>query len=120
VTVSDGTIRAQLPAGSTGTAVVAAPRIAGWRCATGDASAVPAGEYHGLIAVPLDGTSTGVTCTFHPPGLRLGMTVGGGALASLILLGGFKAIRRRRAAALRMGGTPAGSAAKSRGVPISG
>lgn len=95
VTVSGGTIRAELPAGSTGTAVVAAPRIAGWRCAAGDAPAVPAGEYLGLIAVPLDGTSTSVTCSFHPPGLRLGTVVGGASLLALILLCTLTAVRRR-------------------------
>lgn len=98
VTVSDGTVRAQLPVGSTGTAVVAAPRIAGWRCATGDASAVPAGQYLGLIAVPLDGSSTSLTCTFHPPGLRLGGAVGAASLLSLVLLCVITAVRRRRAA----------------------
>ncbi|GAA3982896.1 YfhO family protein [Streptomyces plumbiresistens] len=87
VTVSGGTIRAELPAGSTGTAVVAAPRTAGWRCAAGDASPVPAGEYYGLIAVPLPGTATHVTCTFRPPGLRLGAVVGGVSLLALVLLG---------------------------------
>jgi hypothetical protein len=96
VTVSDGTLRAELPAGSRGTAVVAAPRIAGWRCATGDAPARPAGSYHGLIAVPLDGNSTTLTCTFHPPGLRLGTTVGGVSLLALALLGVLTAVRRRR------------------------
>jgi hypothetical protein len=101
VTVSDGTIRAALPAGSAGTAVVAAPRISGWRCAAGDAPAVPAGAYYGLIAVPLDGSSTSLTCTFHPPGLRLGATVGLASLLALILLGALTAVRRRRATAPR-------------------
>ncbi|MFF3463303.1 YfhO family protein [Streptomyces sp. NPDC001984] len=97
VTVSDGTLHAELPAGSRGTAVVAAPRIAGWRCATGDAPAVPAADRHGLIAVPLDGSSTSLTCTFHPPGLRLGGAVGAASLLALILLGTLTAVRRRRA-----------------------
>ncbi|MFI7502171.1 YfhO family protein [Streptomyces sp. NPDC049687] len=96
VTVDDGTIHAELPAGSTGTAVVAAPRIAGWRCAAGDADAVPAEAYHGLIAVPLDGSATSVTCTFHPPGLRLGTAVGGVSLTAVVLLGALAAVRRRR------------------------
>ena len=96
VTVSDATVRAELPAGSRGIAVVAAPRIAGWRCAAGDGAAVPAKEYHGLIAVPLDGSSTSVTCTFHPPGLRLGTAVGAASLLTLILLGAVTAVRRRR------------------------
>ncbi|MFC9847633.1 YfhO family protein [Streptomyces sp. NPDC060223] len=95
VTVSDGTVRAQLPAGSTGTAVLAAPRIAGWRCALGDGPAVPAQEYYGLIAVPLDGSATSVTCTFHPPGLRLGTAVGATSLLAVILLGTLTTLRRR-------------------------
>ncbi|MFF4057903.1 YfhO family protein [Streptomyces sp. NPDC001668] len=96
VSGSGGTIRAELPAGSKGVAVVAAPRIAGWRCASGDAAAVPAKEYHGLIAVPLDGTSTSVTCGFRPPGLRLGTGVGGGALLALVGFGVAGVVRRRR------------------------
>lgn len=98
VTVSDGTVRAELPAGSKGTAVLAAPRIAGWRCAADGAQAEPAETYYGLIAVPLDGSATSVTCTFHPPGLRLGAAVGGVSLLTLVLLGTVTAVRRRRAA----------------------
>lgn len=96
VTVGDGTLHARLPAGSTGTAVVAAPRIAGWRCSTGGAES-PAGEFHGLIAVPLGASATSLTCTFHPPGLRLGTAVGGASLLTLILLGTVSAVRRRSA-----------------------
>ncbi|MFI9244373.1 YfhO family protein [Streptomyces sp. NPDC053086] len=99
VTVSDGTVRARLPAGSKGIAVLAAPRIAGWRCATGDGPARPAGDYHGLIAVPLDTASTSLTCTFHPPGLRLGAAIGAGSLLTLVLLTVLTAVRRRRAQA---------------------
>ncbi|MFF4274016.1 YfhO family protein [Streptomyces sp. NPDC001536] len=98
VSVSGATLRAELPAGSKGIAVVAAPRIAGWRCATGDATAVPAQAYHGLIAVPLDASSTTLTCTFHPPGLRLGVAVGGVSLLTLLVLGAATALRRRRLA----------------------
>lgn len=107
VTVSDGTVRAQLPAGSTGTAVLAAPRIAGWRCAADGSEAKPAETYYGLVAVPLDGSATSVTCTFHPPGLRLGAAVGGASLLTLVLLGTLTAVRRRRSAhhpALRTAG----------------
>ncbi|KIE28347.1 membrane protein [Streptomyces sp. MUSC 125] len=99
VTVSDGTVRARLPAGSRGIAVVAAPRIAGWRCATDNGRARPAGDYHGLIAVPLTGTPTSLTCTFHPPGLRLGGIVGVASSGALVLLAVFAALRRRRAPA---------------------
>ncbi|WP_217144906.1 YfhO family protein [Streptomyces sp. AC627_RSS907] len=96
VTVSDGTVRAQLPAGSKGTAVLAVPRIAGWRCAAGGAPAEPAQTHYGLVAVPLDGSATSVTCTFHPPGLRLGAAVGGVSLLTLVLLGIVTAVRGRR------------------------
>ncbi|MFF5473542.1 YfhO family protein [Streptomyces achromogenes] len=99
VTVSDGTVHARLPAGSRGLAVLAAPRIAGWRCATGDGPQRPAGEYHGLVAVPLDPASTSLTCTFHPPGLRLGTAVGGASLLVLAVLTAAAALRRRRAPA---------------------
>ncbi|MFD5605399.1 hypothetical protein ACFWI5_20535, partial [Streptomyces sp. NPDC127064] len=99
VTVSDGTLRARLPAGSAGIAVVAAPRIAGWRCATGAGPERPAGRYHGLIAVPLEPGTTTLTCTFHPPGERLGLTVGAGSLLALGLLAAPAALRRRRAPA---------------------
>ncbi|AJP00255.1 membrane protein [Streptomyces cyaneogriseus subsp. noncyanogenus] len=98
VSVSDGAVRARLPAGSKGTAVLAVPRIAGWRCAAGGAPAAPAQTYHGLIAVPLDGSATSVTCTFRPPGLRLGAAVGGVSLLALVLLGTVTAVRGRRAA----------------------
>ncbi|MEV7974636.1 YfhO family protein [Streptomyces sp. NPDC086519] len=96
VTVSDGTVHAQLPAGSRGTAVVAAPRIAGWRCSADGAEAA-AGEFHGLIAVPLNGSAASLTCTFHPPGLRLGTAVGGASLLALIAVGAVSAVRRRSA-----------------------
>ncbi|MFM9449007.1 YfhO family protein [Streptomyces acidiscabies] len=98
VTVDDGTIRAELPKGSRGLAVVAAPRIAGWRCAIGDAPAVPAQNFHGLIAAPLNPTSSTLTCTFHTPGLRLGLGVGGVALAGTLLLAAWTALGRRRRA----------------------
>ncbi|MES4890541.1 YfhO family protein [Streptomyces sp. NPDC096012] len=98
VTVSDGTVRARLPAGSKGIAVVAAPRIAGWRCATGTGPARPAEDYHGLVAVPLDADSTSLTCTFHPPGLRLGGYVGAASLGVLVLITALTAVRRRRRA----------------------
>ncbi|MFJ7155902.1 YfhO family protein [Streptomyces sp. NPDC101118] len=84
VEVRDDGVRAHLPPGSTGTAVLAAPRIAGWRC--GDA---PAGAYLGLVATPVRGTV--VDCTFRPPGLRAGAAVGGAGALLLALA----AVRRR-------------------------
>ncbi|MFF9088794.1 YfhO family protein [Streptomyces sp. NPDC014991] len=99
VTVSDGTVRARLPGGSKGIAVLAVPRTAGWRCAAGDGPERPAAGFHGLTALPLDAHSTRVTCTFHPPGLRLGVTAGAVSLTALVLLTALTAVRRRRARA---------------------
>ncbi|MEU0403659.1 YfhO family protein [Streptomyces sp. NPDC006197] len=77
------TVTAELPPGSRGTAVLAAPRISGWRCAAGDAAPRPARAYEGLVAVPLDGRASTVSCSFRPPGLKLGGAVGAAALLAL-------------------------------------
>ncbi|MGY0056075.1 YfhO family protein [Streptomyces sp. LZ34] len=94
--VSDSGIRAELPPGSRGIAVVAAPRIAGWRCATGGGQDRPADSYLGLIAVELDGSATSIDCTFRPPGLRLGTAVGAAALLVLTLPAAYRLLRNRR------------------------
>jgi hypothetical protein len=94
--VSDSGIRAELPAGSRGIAVVAAPRIAGWQCATGSGPHRPADSYLGLLAVELDGSATSIDCAFRPPGLRLGTAVGAAALLVLILPAAFRLLRDRR------------------------
>ncbi|MFF0479307.1 YfhO family protein [Streptomyces sp. NPDC004284] len=78
---SDG-IRATLPPGSTGTAVVAAPHIAGWHCA-----GAPATSYGGLLAVPVRDGLTELSCTFRPPGLRAGLAAGAAALLGLVVVG---------------------------------
>ncbi|MET9434792.1 YfhO family protein [Streptomyces sp. NPDC006551] len=77
IRVTDSGIRAELPPGTRGTVVVAAPRIAGWHC-----DGRPAESYGGLVAVRTDGGAS-VSCAFRPPGLRAGLSVGA---ASLILL----------------------------------
>ncbi|MEU3606086.1 YfhO family protein [Streptomyces sp. NPDC035033] len=84
VTATGHGIAAELPPGSTGVAVVAVPRATGWRCAAGDAEPVSARSHRGLLAVPLDGRATRVSCTFRPPGVRLGAAVGGAALLALL------------------------------------
>ncbi|MFE7772944.1 YfhO family protein [Streptomyces sp. NPDC057445] len=96
VHVSGHTISAELPPGSTGTAVIAAPRISGWTCAAGGADPTPAKRYLGLLAVPLDSGATSVSCTFRPPGLRLGGAVGATALAALVAIGILHRRSRRR------------------------
>ncbi|MDX3639572.1 YfhO family protein [Streptomyces sp. MB09-02B] len=96
VRVDDGTVRAELPAHSTGIAVLAAPRISGWRCAAGNAPALPAKSHYGLVAVPLYGSASSVTCTFHPPGLRLGTAVGALSLTAVLVVAAAGPLRRRR------------------------
>lgn len=90
------TVTAELPPGSTGIAVLAAPRISGWHCAAGDTGPAPARDHRGLVAVPLDGRATTVTCSFRPPGLRLGTAVGAAALLALALTAVLHARARRR------------------------
>ncbi|MEU8762484.1 YfhO family protein [Streptomyces sp. NPDC048659] len=89
------TLTADLPPGSTGTAVLAVPRISGWRCAAGDAPLAPARSRLGLVAVPLDGRATSVTCSFRPPGVKLGGAVGVTALAALLATAWLHRRRRR-------------------------
>ncbi|MGA5196499.1 YfhO family protein [Streptomyces exfoliatus] len=86
------TVTAELPPGSKGFAVLAVPRVSGWRCAAGTAEPRPARAYEGLIAVPLDGRANTVTCSFQPPGLRLGGVVG---LAALLALAATGVLHRR-------------------------
>ncbi|GAA0361614.1 YfhO family protein [Microbispora corallina] len=84
VQVSGHSLRATLPAGGTGLAVVAAPAIRGWTCAAGNAAPRPAQAFLGLLAVPLDGRSTSVSCSFTPPGLRTGLAVAAAALLAAL------------------------------------
>ncbi|MEV6425505.1 YfhO family protein [Streptomyces sp. NPDC051662] len=88
VRVSGHSVTAELPAHAKGFAVLAVPRIAGWRCAAGDSAPRPADSYLGLVAVPLADSSapTTVRCDFRPPGLRIGALVGGASLVVLIVL----------------------------------
>ncbi|WP_137988934.1 YfhO family protein [Streptomyces vilmorinianum] len=81
VDVTDSGIRAELPPGTRGTVVVAAPRIAGWTC-----GGRPADSYGGLVAVRVSG-ETSVACEFRPPGLRAGLGVGAVALLLWVLPG---------------------------------
>ncbi|MFE6778642.1 YfhO family protein [Streptomyces sp. NPDC057702] len=106
VSVEGASVRASLPAGSRGTAVLAMPDIKGWQCAAGDGSPRPADSYLGLVSVPLDGEATTVSCTFEPPGLRAGAAVGGAALLVLVSLAAWRAWRSRHPGRPRTGPTP--------------
>lgn len=99
VHVGGHSLSAELPKGSKGMAVVAVPALDGWRCAAGDAPKRPARSDGGLIAVPLDGTATSLSCTFTPPGMKSGLAVGAAALVALVLTGlWYRRVRLRSAA----------------------
>ncbi|MEW5529709.1 hypothetical protein AB1328_07060, partial [Streptomyces virginiae] len=66
------------PAGSTGTAVLSVPAIAGWTC-----NDRPAEAHLGLVAVPLAPGTTRIACSFRPPGLVPGLAVAAVALTLL-------------------------------------
>jgi Bacterial membrane protein YfhO len=95
VHVSSHGISARLPAGARGSAVIAAPAIAGWNCSAGEGSH-PGRSYLGLLAVPLDGRSTRISCTFTPPGLHLGEAAGGASLLGVAALAVYGRWRSRR------------------------
>ncbi|MFE8941847.1 YfhO family protein [Streptomyces sp. NPDC007872] len=90
VEVTPSGIRAVLPPGG-GTAVVAAPRTAGWHCEGAGPTA-----YGGLLAVALGTGRTELACSFRPPGLRAGLAAGAGAVGALLLGAGLRSFRRRR------------------------
>ncbi|MGW5850002.1 YfhO family protein [Streptomyces sp. NPDC055254] len=79
VRVGSSGVRATLAPGTTGTAVLAVPAITGWSC-----NGRPASAYLGLVAVPLDGRTTTVSCGFRPPGLVPGAAVAALAAAALL------------------------------------
>ncbi|WP_285564790.1 YfhO family protein [Streptomyces sp. RTGN2] len=79
ISVTGSGVRAELPPGTHGVAVLSAPRIAGWSC-----DGRPAGSYLGLVSVPVNGDRTTVDCAFRPPGLRAGGLAGAAALAALL------------------------------------
>ncbi|GHH47620.1 YfhO family protein [Streptomyces candidus] len=119
VEVGDGTVRARWASGraADGTAVLAIPRIAGWRCAVDGGGLRPADAYLGLVAVPVGAGTREVRCAFRPPGLRAGVVVGAGALAAVATVAVVGALRRRREDAGPHGEAPStgdGPAALSR------
>ncbi|WP_078899699.1 YfhO family protein [Streptomyces sp. Mg1] len=91
IEVGSSGIRATVAPGTTGTAVLSSPAIAGWTC-----NGRPASAHLGLVAVPLDGRTTTVDCSFRPPGLLPGAAIAGAALLVPAGLTAWGALRRRR------------------------
>ncbi|MER7758892.1 YfhO family protein [Streptomyces sp. NPDC097619] len=85
--VGGHSVRAVLPVGARGTAVVATPASPGWRCSA------PLRAFHGLLAVELPPGTREFSCAFVPPGFKGGLAGAGLALAVLLATG--LAARRR-------------------------
>jgi hypothetical protein len=90
------TLAAVLPAGSTGTAVLAVPAVKGWSCSADEGDRRPPTSFHGFIGVPLGAGASRVDCSFEPPGLRPGLAVAGLGLVALLAVATVSAIRARR------------------------
>ncbi|GAB2978366.1 YfhO family protein [Streptomyces pseudoechinosporeus] len=95
VTVGGHSVRATLPPGSTGTAVIATARTPGWRCAVDGGPMRAPRSRLGLLAVPLPTASEHqLHCSFRPPGLRAATAASAGAAALLLCVAAF--LRRAR------------------------
>ncbi|MER5932313.1 YfhO family protein [Streptomyces sp. NPDC002054] len=90
------TIAAELPRGSTGTAVIATSAPQGWLCSVDGGPARKPVSYQGLLGVPLGATGADrLSCTYTPPGLKAGLTgtaAGATTLAAVLL---YPPLRRR-------------------------
>ncbi|MYS79943.1 YfhO family protein [Embleya scabrispora] len=96
VSVGGHSIEARLPAGSTGTAVIATTATDGWVCSRqGGAMKKPDNRY-GLIAIPVEPGTTRIACSFTPPGLRAGLAGGGAALLAVLAVPATVWLRQRR------------------------
>ncbi len=80
------------PSGTAAEVVVGVIRIDGWNCSVAGGAARPPESHAGLIAVPVPAGVSEVSCSYQPPGLRLGLAIAVLALLALVLLG----ITRRR------------------------
>ncbi|MET9324175.1 YfhO family protein [Streptomyces sp. NPDC003038] len=96
VSASGHGIDAVFKPGTKGTAVVSVPATPGWRCSVDGARATTPRTLGGLIAVHLGDGASSLSCTFRPPGLRLGLTASAAATAALLLVAGGGALGAHR------------------------
>ncbi|KAA6221564.1 hypothetical protein CP973_05890 [Streptomyces albofaciens JCM 4342] len=87
---------AELPAHSTGTAVLAVPAVTGWSCRVDGGAARAPHTFGGLIAVPLGSGASRLDCSYRPPGLLPGLAASGGAVLALIAAAVTYGVRGRR------------------------
>ncbi|MFI6675186.1 YfhO family protein [Kribbella sp. NPDC050469] len=96
VEVGGHSISATLPPGTQGYAVIAVPKLPGWKCSAGGGKAQTPRDYGGLVAVQLTGNADRIDCTYTPPGLRRGLALGAVAAAITLGLVLFGRLRRSR------------------------
>ncbi|WTS93782.1 YfhO family protein [Streptomyces sp. NBC_00096] len=84
VVVSGHGLKAALPHGSAGTAVIATTAVPGWTCSVDDGPRFSPDATNGLLSVPLGGSADALECGYSPPGLRAGL--GAAAVGALVVL----------------------------------
>ncbi|MFK8850053.1 YfhO family protein [Streptomyces sp. Ac-502] len=109
-------LSAELPAHSTGTAVLAVPTVTGWGCRVDGGAWRAPHSFGGLMAVPLGAGATRLDCSYRTPGLLPGLAASGGALLALTAVAVTCGVRRRTARP----GAPAPSASSSPQSPLPG
>ncbi|MEU9865798.1 YfhO family protein [Streptomyces sp. NPDC047971] len=88
-------ISAVFAPGTKGTAIVSVPAATGWRCSVDGGQARAPRTLGGLMAVDLGDGASRVSCSFHTPGLRLGLAVGAATAALLLAVAVGHALRTR-------------------------
>ncbi|MFE5484016.1 YfhO family protein [Streptomyces sp. NPDC056527] len=88
-------ISATFAPGTKGTAIVSVPAATGWRCSVDGGQARAPRTLGGLMAVDLGDGASRLSCSFHTPGLRLGLAASGAAAALLLAVAVGHALRTR-------------------------
>ncbi|WP_246102682.1 YfhO family protein [Streptomyces piniterrae] len=86
LTVSGHGLTAVLPAGSSGSALLAVPAVRGWSCSVDGGPARVPRSFGGLLAVPLGTGASRLACSYAPPGLASGLAVSGAAALVLAVV----------------------------------
>jgi uncharacterized membrane protein YfhO len=76
VQASGHTIRATLPKGSTGSAIIAIPNAPGWMCSKEKSKTEKPKSFMGLMQIPLDKNTQVISCNYQPPGWWEGLLLG--------------------------------------------
>ncbi|MEV0375388.1 YfhO family protein [Streptomyces sp. NPDC050636] len=96
LTTSGHGLTAELPAGSSGSALLAVPAVAGWSCSVDGGPARAPRSFGGLLTVPLGTGATRLACSYAPPGLPAGLAVSCAAALTVAAVAGLAAVRGRR------------------------